>query len=284
MCDLDQVRVVIVGQDPYHRAGQADGLAFSVPTGVAPPPSLRNIQAEICDDFGLSAAPKLSLRSWADQGVLLLNTVLTVREGKPKSHNGRGWEQFTTAALKAVSESRSGVVFMLWGAQAQRKVQHLDLDGHLVLTAPHPSPLSAYRGFFGCKHFSKANSWLVKTVQTEPVRWFDEEIEEATLGSDGGVGATEWKRQLEAIKFARRHRNAPVDVVGCHTLGKRSDKEGWFRFQTLVGLILSSRTRDEATALAMRRLHSRLPSFTPSTLVRPRRFLLYILYEAGYAG
>jgi len=162
---LDHVKVVILGQDPYHGPGQAHGLSFSVPDGVAIPPSLQNIFKEIHRDFRQEADPKQkrsgNLTVWAEQGVLLLNSVLTVEQGQPASHRGRGWEIFTDRLIEVVSKERSHVVFMLWGSYAQSKSHLVDTKKHLVLTAPHPSPLSAHRGFLGCRHFSKANAYLV---------------------------------------------------------------------------------------------------------------------------
>lgn len=159
---FDAVQVVLVGQDPYHGAGQADGLAFSVPEGVPAPPSLRNIFKEIARDVYAGAPPSFStdLSRWADQGVLLLNTTLTVAAGKPGSHRGLGWEQLTDAIIEALNAQRLGLVFMLWGAHAQSKRALIDGARHLILEASHPSPLAAHRGFFGCGHFSRANAYL----------------------------------------------------------------------------------------------------------------------------
>ena len=165
---LDQVRVVILGQDPYHGPGQAHGLAFSVPPGVALPPSLRNVYAELRADLG--ACPETGdLTRWAEQGVLLLNTTLTVRQGEPASHQGQGWEQFTNAVIKILNAREKPMVFLLWGRFAQTKAAFIDTSRHVVLMAAHPSPLSA-TGFFGSKPFSKANVALVETGQ-EPVVW-----------------------------------------------------------------------------------------------------------------
>lgn len=160
---FDKVKVVILGQDPYHEAGQAMGLCFSVPNGVQVPPSLVNIITEINSDLGTDI-PKTcgDLSGWARQGVLLLNATLTVRAHQAGSHQHHGWEQFTDAAIKALSDKREGVVFMLWGSYAMAKRSLIDATRHCVLTAPHPSPLSAYRGFFGCKHFSAANRYLAE--------------------------------------------------------------------------------------------------------------------------
>lgn len=160
-----QVKVVIIGQDPYHGAGQAHGLCFSVQSGVAPPPSLMNIYKEIGDDLGrvVSDTTRGCLTGWARQGVLLLNAVLSVEHGQAASHQGKGWEQFTDAAVKQLGAHRDGLVFLLWGSYAQKKGAIVDRSKHCVLSAPHPSPLSAHRGFFGCKHFSQANEYLVKS-------------------------------------------------------------------------------------------------------------------------
>ncbi len=157
---IDKVKVVILGQDPYHGPGQAHGLCFSVPPGVVQPPSLVNIFKEIDSDLGIARPEHGCLYPWADQGVLLLNSVLTVERGRAASHQGKGWEEFTDKVIHVVNEQREGVVFMLWGAYAQRKGAFIDRQRHLVLTAPHPSPLSAHRGFLGCRHFSRANSYL----------------------------------------------------------------------------------------------------------------------------
>jgi uracil-DNA glycosylase len=158
---LDQVRVVILGQDPYHGAGQAHGLCFSVQPGVRIPPSLVNIYKEMQSDLSIPPARHGFLEHWARQGVLLLNSVLTVEEARAASHQGKGWEQFTDAVIRAVNEDCEHVVFMLWGAYAQKKAAFVDRSRHLVLKAPHPSPLSAHNGFFGCRHFSQANDYLV---------------------------------------------------------------------------------------------------------------------------
>jgi uracil-DNA glycosylase len=160
---LERVRVVILGQDPYHGPGQAHGLCFSVQPGVPFPPSLNNIFKELRADIGLSIPASGCLVPWAHQGVLLLNAVLTVEEGKPNSHANKGWEKFTDKVIEAVVQHRSGVVFLLWGAYAQRKGEQIikSQKDHLILKAPHPSPLSASRGFFGCRHFSKSNEFLV---------------------------------------------------------------------------------------------------------------------------
>lgn len=157
---MDQVKVVILGQDPYHGPGQAQGLCFSVPPGVDVPPSLVNIYAELKRDLGIDPPGHGCLIPWAERGVLLLNAVLTVERGRAGSHQGKGWEEFTDAAIRLLNQQRSGLVFMLWGSYAQAKGKLLDPSRHLLLRSPHPSPLSAYRGFIGCGHFSRANAWL----------------------------------------------------------------------------------------------------------------------------
>ena len=167
---FDDVRVVILGQDPYHGAGQAMGLCFSVPAGVRPPPSLQNIHAELESDLGLARPATGDLTPWAERGVLLLNAVLTVSPGKPASHAGKGWERFTDRAIAALSEHREGVVFLLWGRHAQQKGAVVDASRHHVLTAAHPSPFSAANGFFGCRHFSRANTLLAESGRA-PVDW-----------------------------------------------------------------------------------------------------------------
>ncbi len=173
---LKDVKVLILGQDPYHEPGQAHGLSFSVLPGKADtPPSLQNIYKELNDDLGCYIPNNGYLKKWADQGVLMLNTVLTVRAHAANSHQGKGWEQFTDAIIQAVNKKDEPVVYMLWGRPAQMKRSMLDNPKHLVLTAPHPSPLSAYRGFFGCKHFSKANEFL-KANGLEPIDWQIENI------------------------------------------------------------------------------------------------------------
>ncbi len=161
LCPFSKVKVVIIGQDPYHGDGQANGLAFSVAPGIEIPPSLVNIFQEIHDDLGSPVPADGDLTRWAKQGVLLLNNSLTVRAHTPASHSSIGWDRVTDAAIKALSDKREHIVFLLWGSHAQRKLPLIDRNKHLVLTAPHPSPLSAYRGFFGCKHFSKTNSYLI---------------------------------------------------------------------------------------------------------------------------
>lgn len=169
-CPFESVKVVILGQDPYHGYGQAEGLCFSVAEGVKPPPSLVNIFKELEDDLGVPPPANGSLLRWARQGVLLLNATLTVRDGQAASHQGRGWERFTDAVIRRLATEREGLVFMLWGRPAQQKGAFVDTRRHLVLTSVHPSPLSAYRGFFGCRHFSKANAYLIGRGQT-PIEW-----------------------------------------------------------------------------------------------------------------
>lgn len=168
---FDKVKVVILGQDPYHEPGQAMGLCFSVPDGIAVPPSLVNIIKEINSDLGTDIPlTGGDLSGWAEQGVLLLNATLTVRAHQAGSHQRRGWEQFTDAAIRELSARRKGIVFLLWGSYAIAKSQFIDKGKHHILTAPHPSPLSAYRGFFGCRHFSKANE-LLASEGLQPIDW-----------------------------------------------------------------------------------------------------------------
>lgn len=167
---FEQTKVVILGQDPYHGYGQANGLAFSVSPGISLPPSLRNILKEVADDTSTPLSQDGDLSRWARQGVLLLNTALTVREASPKSHAGIGWENLTDAAVKALAEKRDNIVFILWGSDAIRKGAFIDRERHLVLTSPHPSPLSAHRGFFGNHHFTKANDYLIRHDKT-PIKW-----------------------------------------------------------------------------------------------------------------
>ena len=169
-CPFPEVKVVLLGQDPYHGAGQAEGLCFSVRDGVPTPPSLQNIFKELHDDLGVPVPTSGSLRRWADQGVLLLNATLTVRAGAAGSHQGRGWENFTDAVIRALSSQREHLVFLLWGAYAGRKAALIDRSRHCILTAPHPSPLSAYRGFFGSHPFSQANAYLA-THGLQPISW-----------------------------------------------------------------------------------------------------------------
>ncbi len=167
---FDQVKVVILGQDPYHGPGQAHGLCFSVQPGVRPPPSLLNIYKELHDDLGVEIPNHGYLQSWAEQGVLLLNSVLSVQQAQAASHQGKGWEEFTDMAIASLNEHREKLVFLLWGSYAQRKGQFIDQQKHLVLKAPHPSPLAAHRGFFGCKHFSKTNAYLTNQGLM-PIDW-----------------------------------------------------------------------------------------------------------------
>jgi len=167
---FDQVRVVIIGQDPYHGPGQAMGLSFSVPDGVRVPPSLVNIFKEIQQDLGLSMSGSGDLTPWADQGVLLLNAMLTVEQAKAGSHQKKGWETFTDAAIRALNEQREGLVFVLWGSYAQKKGAFIDRNRHLVLQSVHPSPLSAHRGFFGQRQFSTINEYLQQQGQA-PINW-----------------------------------------------------------------------------------------------------------------
>lgn len=174
--DLPDIKIVILGQDPYHGLGdndspQAHGLAFSVQQGVKVPPSLVNIYKELTTDINGFVTPNHGdLTTWAQQGVLLLNTVLTVQQGQAHSHAKLGWETFTDSIIEAINRHNSGCVFILWGAHAQKKGRNIDETKHLVLNGPHPSPLSAYRGFFGCQHFSKANNWLLKQGKTA-INW-----------------------------------------------------------------------------------------------------------------
>lgn len=168
--DLNNVKVVILGQDPYHTPGAAHGLAFSVPDSQPIPPSLINIYKEIDDDIGNHKNPTGNLSNWQNQGVLLLNTVLTVEAHKPKSHANKGWEIFTTETIKYLNKKRPHLVFILWGRDARNKKDLIDSDKHLIIESPHPSPLSAYAGFFGSKPFSKANSFLKQCGET-PIEW-----------------------------------------------------------------------------------------------------------------
>ena len=170
LCPFDQVKVVIIGQDPYHEPGQAMGLSFSVPEGVAMPPSVLNIFKEIRDDLGPDMPANGDLTRWAKQGVLLLNTVLTVRDGQANSHRNRGWELFTDSIIRHLDAREKPLVFLLWGGNAKQKLPLIRGMQHLVLAAAHPSPLSAYNGFFGCRHFSKCNDFLVKHGQA-PINW-----------------------------------------------------------------------------------------------------------------
>ena len=170
LCPFDRVRVVIIGQDPYHNHGQAHGLCFSVTDGTEVPPSLVNIFRELNRDLGVPVPKSGNLERWAGQGVLLLNAILTVRAHRALSHQNRGWERFTDAAISALNRERENLVFLLWGAYAQNKGASIDESKHLVLKTVHPSPLSASRGFFGCSHFSRCNQWLVARGM-EPIQW-----------------------------------------------------------------------------------------------------------------
>jgi len=167
---FDKVRVVILGQDPYHGAGQAHGLCFSVQHGVKPPPSLVNIYKELKDDVGITIPNHGCLQPWTAQGVFLLNAILTVEANQPASHQKRGWEEFTNAAIQQLSQKREGLIFLLWGNFAQQKSALIDERKHTILKAPHPSPFSAHSGFFGCKHFSQTNALLVQRGQA-PIDW-----------------------------------------------------------------------------------------------------------------
>lgn len=168
--DYDNIKAVIIGQDPYHQPNQAHGLAFSVKKGCPIPPSLKNIYAELKADLGIEPCPHGELTAWAKQGVLLLNNALTVRMGQANSHRGRGWELLTDKIIEHVNEKPEPVVYLLWGANAREKTKLITNPKHLILTAAHPSPLSAYNGFFGCRHFSKANSFLLENG-VEPINW-----------------------------------------------------------------------------------------------------------------
>ena len=169
LCPLDKVKVVILGQDPYHNPGQAMGLSFSVPEGVAAPPSLKNIFKEIESDLGIRMSGSTDLTPWARQGVLLLNSVLTVRAGAAASHSGLGWQEFTDAVIRIISETQDGVVFLLWGNYAKTKAPLIDISRHHILAAAHPSPL-ARGAFFGCRHFSRANE-ILEYEGTSPIDW-----------------------------------------------------------------------------------------------------------------
>ena len=170
LCPFNAVKVVIIGQDPYHGVGQAHGLCFSVHDGVRVPPSLQNIYKELTSDLGIPIPTTGNLEHWAKQGVFLLNATLTVLAGKPGSHQGLGWEKFTDAVIQKLSDEKEHLVFLLWGKYAQDKGSAIDMAKHLVLQAPHPSPFSAHTGFFGCKHFSQTNEYLVAHRQ-EPILW-----------------------------------------------------------------------------------------------------------------
>ncbi|HOD61641.1 MAG TPA: uracil-DNA glycosylase [Bacilli bacterium] len=170
LTDYEDVKVVILGQDPYHGPGQAHGLCFSVPEGISLPPSLQNIYKEIENDLQIKMNPSGDLTCWAKEGVLLLNTVLTVRANQANSHHGKGWELFTDKIIELLNAREKPIVFILWGNNAKAKIEKIDNPHHLVLTAPHPSPLSAYYGFFGCRHFSKTNNFL-KSMNIPPINW-----------------------------------------------------------------------------------------------------------------
>ena len=170
LCPFDSVKVIIIGQDPYHGPKQADGLCFSVSDGVKLPPSLQNIFKELKDDLDIEIPSSGNLEHWAEQGVLMLNTILTVRVGQAGSHQKKGWEEFTDNVIRTLSEEKQDLIFLLWGRFAQNKVQIIDINKHYILTAAHPSPFSAHSGFFGCKHFSKTNEILKKANQ-KPIKW-----------------------------------------------------------------------------------------------------------------
>lgn len=170
LCPFDKVKVIILGQDPYHGPKQAHGLCFSVQKGIQNPPSLKNIFKEIENDLGIKMSGNGELNSWAKQGILLINATLTVLAGQAGSHQHKGWEEFTDAVIKILSERKENLVFLLWGAYAQSKSSLIDTNKHLILKAPHPSPLSAHRGFFGCKHFSQTNNYL-KEHNKEEIDW-----------------------------------------------------------------------------------------------------------------
>ena len=173
-CSFKDTKVVILGQDPYHEPNQAHGLCFSVLKGVVPPPSLQNIYKELSSDIGFKIPPHGQLTKWAEQGILMLNTVLTVQKGQANSHKGMGWETFTDRVISELNKKDTPVIFLLWGAPARQKAQIINNPIHIKLTCPHPSPLSAYRGFFGCRHFSKTNEILIKNGMT-PIDWQIEE-------------------------------------------------------------------------------------------------------------
>ena len=172
---FDKVRIVILGQDPYHGEGQAHGLSFSVPDGIKPPPSLINIYKELVAEFDCRIPKSGNLTHWAEQGVLLLNATLTVEHSLAGSHQNKGWEEFTDAIIRAINDERTNIVFMLWGSYAQKKGAFIDRKKHLVLEAPHPSPLSAHRGFLGCGHFKRANDYLEKN-NIKPISWVGDKL------------------------------------------------------------------------------------------------------------
>ena len=170
LCPFDSVKIVIIGQDPYHGPKQANGLCFSVSDGIKPPPSLQNIFKELNDDLNLEIPSSGNLEHWAEQGVLMLNATLTVRARKAGSHQKKGWEEFTDNVIRILSEEKENLIFLLWGGFAQNKAQIIDNEKHYILTAAHPSPFSAYSGFFGCKHFSKTNE-ILKKLNQKPIKW-----------------------------------------------------------------------------------------------------------------
>lgn len=170
LISFENLKVVIIGQDPYHQKGQAQGLAFSTPKNIKNPPSMVNILKEIHDDIGSSTCDDGDLTSWAKQGVLLINTILTVEDSTPKSHQKKGWEIFTDTIIKTISDEKKDIVFILWGAGAIQKSKLIDETKHHILTAPHPSPLSSYRGFFGCKHFSQTNE-ILQSLHKKEIIW-----------------------------------------------------------------------------------------------------------------
>ena len=170
LCPFDRVKIVIIGQDPYHGPKQANGLCFSVSDGIKPPPSLQNIFKELKDDLDLEIPLSGNLEHWAEQGVLMLNATLTVRAKQAGSHQKKGWEEFTDNVIRTLSEEKENLIFLLWGRFAQNKAQIIDNEKHYILTAAHPSPFSAHSGFFGCKHFSKTNE-ILKNLNQKPIRW-----------------------------------------------------------------------------------------------------------------
>ena len=170
LCPFDRVKIVIIGQDPYHGPKQANGLCFSVSDGIKPPPSLQNIFKELKDDLDLEIPLSGNLEHWAEQGVLMLNATLTVRAKQAGSHQKKGWEEFTDNVIRTLSEEKENLIFLLWGRFAQNKAQIIDNEKHYILTAAHPSPFSAHSGFFGCKHFSKTNE-ILKKLNQKPIKW-----------------------------------------------------------------------------------------------------------------
>ena len=169
---FNNTKVVIIGQDPYHGLNQANGLAFSVNKGIKQPPSLKNIIKELSSDLNISSG-EIDLSNWAKQGVLLLNSTLTVRKNQAGSHKNKGWETFTDKIITKIAKHKKEIIFILWGKQAIKKINHIDTSKHFILQAPHPSPLSSYRGFFGCKHFSKTNK-ILKKLNKKPIKWIEE--------------------------------------------------------------------------------------------------------------